>query len=216
MDFLSLHEKVTEHNNFSHFLLNKFEYKEIDLGKRATYSVESNEFIIIMGGLLVKENCNRISKIRQYSFDLEGDFIFNLEDDETCYLDNIKDCRIAVLDKNIIFDMLEKDGLLVHLFLEKYLKAEEDMDFLKLHFLNSNKRIIHSMLQISRLNQQAFKLPHLIFPKEIKLTNLAKYCNCNRVTVSRLLSKLKNENYIFVEEEGLMIPEESISDLLDM
>ncbi|RDW99448.1 Crp/Fnr family transcriptional regulator [Listeria kieliensis] len=216
MDFFSLHEKITEFHNFPSYLLSKFRYKEIDLKKGGAYKVKSNEFIIILGGLLVKEDCNRITKMCQYSFDIEGSFIFNVGDDKTCNLSNIKNSHIAVLDSNMIFDNLEKDGLLVHLFLEQYLKAEKNMDFLKVNFSNSNERIIHSMLQIARLNQRAFNLPCLVFPKEIKVINLAKYCNCNRVTVSRLLNKLKDGKYIFTEKDGLMIPEESISDLLNM
>ncbi len=217
MDFLTLHKKMIEHHNFACFLLNKFKYKKtINLRKKKEYKVKSDDFIIILSGLLVKKSNNQISGIPKYSFGLEGDFIFNVEDSATCYLNNIKNSYIAVFDKNVIFDVLEKDSLLVHLFLEKYLRAEKDIDFSNLFFLKSNKRIIHIMLQISKLNQQVFKLPHLVFPKEINATNLAKYCNCNRVTVSRLLNKLKNENYIFTEKDGLMIAEESISDLLNI
>ncbi len=216
MDFLSLHEKITEHQNLSLFLLNKFKYKKIELKKNIEYRVKENEFIIVLNGLSIKKISNRITKDYQYSFNSEGDFIFMIEDDETYYLSNIRKCHIAVLNKDEIFDALEKDGLLVHLFLEQYLKVEEEMHFLNLQLLNSNKRIIHYILQISRLNQQAFKLPYLLFPKEITVTSLAKYCNCNRITASRLLSKLKEKKYIFPEEKGFMIPEENIEELLNL
>ncbi|WP_088816284.1 MULTISPECIES: Crp/Fnr family transcriptional regulator [Listeria] len=216
MDFLSLHEKITEHQNLSLFLLSKFKYKKTELKKNMEYRVKENEFIIVLNGLSIKKINNRITGEYQYSFNSEGDFIFMVEDDETYYLSNIKKCHIAILNKDAIFDTLEEDGLLVHLFLEQYLKVEEEMHFLNLQLLNSNKRIIHYILQISRLNQQAFKLPYLLFPKEITVTSLAKYCNCNRITASRLLSKLKEKKYIFPEEEGFMIPEENVEYLLNM
>ncbi|EMG29438.1 hypothetical protein X560_2052 [Listeria fleischmannii 1991] len=216
MDFLSLHEKITEHQNLSLFLLNKFSHRKIELKKNSEYNVLENEFIIVLNGLLIKRNSNRITGEYQYSFDSEGDFIFTVGEEENYYLSNIKKCQIAVLNKEIVFDALEKDGLLVHLFLEQYLKVEEEMHFFNLHLLNSNKRIIHYILQISRLNQQTFKLPYLLFPKEITVTSLAKYCNCNRITASRLISKLKEQHYIFPEKEGFMIPEENIEYLLEM
>ncbi|EUJ44847.1 Crp/Fnr family transcriptional regulator [Listeria fleischmannii] len=132
MDFLSLHEKITEHQNLSLFLLNKFSHRKIELKKNSEYNVLENEFIIVLNGLLVKRNSNRITGEYQYSFDSEGDFIFTVGEEENYYLSNIKKCQIAVLNKEIVFDALEKDGLLVHLFLEQYLKVEEEMQFFQL------------------------------------------------------------------------------------
>ncbi|WP_239256598.1 hypothetical protein [Listeria ilorinensis] len=203
MDFITLHEKVMEYGTFSHYISKKYEYHSHTLKGNETIVIPKNKIIVVKSGMVAHNIKNKYGE-SQFELCTAGDIIFQSKN-TVLDIENIKNGELRIFDRNIVLDGLEKEGLLPHLFFDKALKAEEELLLLQNNSSNVRKKILKLLIEVAELNKKEFGLDALIVPKEMTKVKIAKYCNCNRISVTRLIRALEMRQMVMISAEGIYL-----------
>lgn len=196
MDFISLHEKVTEGNNLFYFLLDMFPFEKKRMRRTEEYHVETTSLIVVTKGIVAKKTKHFNTENGIYSLLVQGSILWLMNHEEDIVLENEHDAEIAILNKSVVFEKLDRDGLLSHLLLEQLIQKQKEYQFQSYILHDGKARIAAILLYLAALNKEMYSFDNFIIPYNTRFTKLASYGYCSRSLVAKTVKELESMHVI--------------------
>lgn len=205
MDFISLHERVIEDNNLFDFLLDIFPCEKRKLKRTEEYTLDMDHLVLVTHGIVAKKTQYIDSGTAVYSLLMHGSIIWPTNHEEKLILENEHNAEVAILNKDEVFDKLDRDGLLVHLLLEQLAQKHTEYRFQSNILISRKSRIVATILHLATLNQKIYGFNKPIIPYNVRFTKLASYGNCSRSLVAKTIKELETHHVIKQNDKKMEI-----------
>ncbi|EAC6063262.1 TPA: Crp/Fnr family transcriptional regulator [Listeria monocytogenes] len=194
MNFLELHQFIKEDSLIYSWIKRKFHLSTQRLEAGQDFLMNNEHIIIVEKGLLIQESMDGNSNVQRLFVNQQ--VIFTTK--ESLLLLALESTTFNIVLAEELFDMLEKQQLLQHFFLQIAENFERDLECEKMLVSTYPEKRIEMVLT------KIINLYHLdpvenpTFPKWLKIYILAKLAKCSVTKTSVIINKLVERGVINV------------------
>ncbi|EGQ0538640.1 Crp/Fnr family transcriptional regulator [Listeria monocytogenes] len=194
MNFLELHQFIKEDSLIYSWIKKKFHLSTQRLEAGQDFLMNNEHIIIVEKGLLIQESMDGNSNVQRMFVNQQ--VIFTTK--ESLLLLALESTTFNIVLAEELFDMLEKQQLLQHFFLQIAENFERDLECEKMLVSTYPEKRIEMILTkiINLYNLDPVENP--TFPKWLKKYILAKLAKCSVTKTSMIINKLVERGVINV------------------